>query len=108
MGPLLTCVLKKVANFLQADLATTCRVSSLVCKLASFPTPLLTSLLLCPGVVLQPNVPSLFQILTRLKEEVDQLTDGLANNSELVDKARVFLIQREMTLVKSRAQTNDD
>ncbi|XP_039759985.1 UPF0518 protein GJ17503 isoform X2 [Pararge aegeria] len=108
ISPLLTCVLKKVANFLQADLATTCRVSSLVCKLASFPTPLLTSLLLCPGVVLQPNVPSLFQILTRLKEEVDQLTDGLANNSELVDKARVFLIQREMTLVKSRSQTNDD
>ncbi|XP_034836130.1 FHIP family protein GJ17503-like isoform X1 [Maniola hyperantus] len=108
IGPLLTSLLRKAASFLEADVASTCRVSSLFSKLASFPTPLLASLLLCPWIQLQPNVPSLFQILSKLKEEVDELTDGLANNSELVDKARVFLMQRELTLVKSRAQTNDD
>ncbi|XP_047537499.1 FHIP family protein GJ17503-like isoform X1 [Vanessa atalanta] len=108
IGPLLHSLLKKAANFLETEVAVTCRVSSILSKLASLPTPLLTALLLCPGFVLQPNVPSLFQILCRLKEEIDELTNGLDNTSELVDKARVFLIQREMTLVKSRAQTNED
>ncbi|XP_045454423.1 FHIP family protein GH13096-like [Melitaea cinxia] len=108
IGPLLLSLLKKAANFLESDVSITCRVSSVLSKLASMPTPLLTVLLLCPGFVLQPNVPSLFQILNRLKEEIDELTNGLDNASELVDKARVFLIQREMTLVKSRAQTNED
>ncbi|CAH2095477.1 unnamed protein product [Euphydryas editha] len=108
IGPLILSLLKKAANFLESDVSITCRVSSILSKLASLPTPLLTVLLLCPGFVLQPNVPSLFQILNRLKEEIDELTNGLDNTSELVDKARVFLIQREMTLVKSRAQTNED
>ncbi|CAH0731765.1 unnamed protein product, partial [Brenthis ino] len=108
IGPLLHRLLKKASNFLESDVATTCRVSSILGKLASLPTPLLTAMLLCPGSALQPNVPSLFQILSRLKEELDELTDGLENSSELVDKARVFLIQREMTLANSRAQTNDE
>ncbi|KAM3962112.1 LOW QUALITY PROTEIN: FHIP family protein GH13096 [Aphomia sociella] len=108
IGPLLSCLLKKAAALLESDITTNCRVTSVISKLASLPTPLLTSLLLCPGFMLQPNVPSLFQILSKLKEEVDQLTSALDNTTELVDKARVFLIQREMALVKSRGPTSDD
>lgn len=108
IGPLLSYLLKKAACFLESDITTNCRVTSVLSKLASLPTPLLTSLLLCPGFVLQPNVPSLFQILSKLKEEVDELTSELDNTAELVDKARVFLIQREMALVKSRGPPSDD
>ncbi|XP_063896834.1 FHIP family protein GF15501 isoform X1 [Helicoverpa armigera] len=108
IGPLLASLLKKTAALLESDVIVNCRVTSVVSKLASLPTPLLTSLLLCPGFVLQPNVPSLFQILSKLKEEVDELTEGIENSGELVDKARVFLIQREMALVKTRGQTNDE
>lgn len=108
IGPLLLSLLKKAANFLESDVGTACRVSSVLSKMASMPTPILTALLLCPGFVLQPNVPSLFQILNRLKQEIDELTNGLENCNELVDKARVFLIQREMTLVKYRAQAKDE
>lgn len=108
VGPLISGLLKKAASLLEADLVVNCRVTNIITKLASLPSPLLTSLLLCPSSVLPPNVPSLFQILKNLKEEVDALTDGLDNTGELVDKARVFLIQREMALVKSRAQTSDD
>uniref|UniRef100_A0A2A4K0J7 FHF complex subunit HOOK-interacting protein C-terminal domain-containing protein n=1 Tax=Heliothis virescens TaxID=7102 RepID=A0A2A4K0J7_HELVI len=108
IGPLLASLLKKTAALLESDVVVNCRVTSVVSKLASLPTPLLTSLLLCPGFVLQPNVPSLFQILSKLKEEVDELTEGIENSGELVDKARVFLIQREMALVKTRGPTNDE
>ncbi|XP_059051686.1 FHIP family protein AGAP011705-like [Achroia grisella] len=108
IGPLLSYLLKKAASLLESDVTTNCRVTSVISKLASLPTPLLMSLLLCPGFVLQPNVPSLFQILSKLKEEVDELTNGLDNTNELVDKARAFLMQREMALVKSRGPASDD
>ena len=39
---------------------------------------------------------------------MDELTEGIENSGELVDKARVYLIQREMALVKTRGQNNDD
>ncbi|XP_049885579.1 FHIP family protein GJ17503 isoform X2 [Pectinophora gossypiella] len=107
IGPLLSSLLKKAASLLEAELAVNWRVTSALCKLAALPTPLLASLL-CPSFVLQPNVPSLFQILSKLKEEVDELTTSLDNIGELVDKARVFLIQREMALAKSRGPISDD
>ncbi|CAB3233314.1 unnamed protein product [Arctia plantaginis] len=108
VGPLVSSLLKKTSTLLESDLVTNCRVTSVLSKLSSLPTPLLTSMMLCPNVGLQPNVPSLFQTLSKLKEEVDELTEGLPNTEELVDKARVFLIQREMALVKTRSQSNDD
>ncbi|XP_072933245.1 FHIP family protein AGAP011705-like isoform X2 [Epargyreus clarus] len=108
IGPLLTILLRKAATLLESDVTEICRVSSILCKLASLPTPLLSSLLLCSTTTLQYNIPSLFQILSRLKEEVDIVTEDLENIDDLVDKARVFLIQREMALVKSRVQTNED
>ncbi|XP_060805971.1 FHIP family protein GJ17503 isoform X2 [Amyelois transitella] len=108
IGPLLSCLLKKSSMLLESEVRVNCLVTSVVCKLASLPTPLLTSLLLCPAFVLQPNVPSLFQILNKLKEEVDELTSSIDNINELVDKARVFLIQREMALVKSRVPASDE
>ncbi|XP_041983152.1 FHIP family protein CG3558 isoform X2 [Aricia agestis] len=98
IGPLLCSLLKKTANCLQSELIVNCRVTSIISKLVAFPTPIIAALL-CPGFVLQPNVPSLFQILKKLKEELDELTNGLTNAGELIDKARVFLVQREMALV---------
>ncbi|XP_026332235.1 UPF0518 protein GF15501 isoform X3 [Hyposmocoma kahamanoa] len=108
IGPLLSSLLKKAAGLLEAEVSVNGRVTCALSRLAALPTPLLASMLLCPGFVLQPNVPSLFQILSKLKEEVDEVTSGLNNAGELVDMARVFLIQREILLVKSRGPPNDD
>ncbi|XP_075984477.1 FHIP family protein GJ17503-like isoform X2 [Anticarsia gemmatalis] len=108
IGPLVSSLLKKTSSLLSSEVVANCRVTSVISKLASLPTPLLTSLLLCPTVGLQPNVPSLYQILSKLKEEIDELTEGIENSEELVDKARVFLIQREMALVNTRGQNNDE
>ncbi|XP_045538073.1 FHIP family protein GJ17503 isoform X2 [Papilio machaon] len=108
IGPLLSSLLRKAAALLESEVTVNCRVTSVLSKLVSLPTPLLSSLLVCPGYMLQPNVPSLYQILHKLKEEVDELTRGLENRDQLVDKARVYLVQREMTLVRSRVHSNDD
>ncbi|KAJ2954859.1 hypothetical protein O0L34_g3177 [Tuta absoluta] len=107
IGPLLSSLLRKAASLLEAELCVNWRVTGALSKLMSLPAPLLSSLL-CPGYLLQPNVPSLFQILSKLKEEVDELTASLENISELVDKARVFLIQREMALANPRAAAADE
>ncbi|KOB78621.1 Uncharacterized protein OBRU01_02111, partial [Operophtera brumata] len=49
-----------------------------------------------------------WRILSKLKDEVDELTAQIDNSDELVDKARVFLMQRELTLLNARAPANDD
>lgn len=71
-GPLLASLLKKAAALLESDLTHNLLVTSVISKLVSLPTPLMTSLLLCPGFVMQPNVPSLFQVrVVTLGEEIN-------------------------------------
>ncbi|GBP59437.1 UPF0518 protein GF15501 [Eumeta japonica] len=103
IGPLLSSLLKKIASMLDANLIQNLQVTGLISKLVSFPTPLLSALLLSPGFVLRPWVPSLFQ----LKAELDELTAGLYNTDVLVDKARVYLIQQELSLAKTRTYAHD-
>ncbi|CAF4880714.1 unnamed protein product [Pieris macdunnoughi] len=105
IGPLLSSLLRKTSRCLESDVTSNCHVSSIICKLCSFPSVLLVAVVLCP--TLTPNVPSLYQILNKLREEVDIALEGMEKVEELVDRARVFLIQRELTLVR-RALTNDD
>ncbi|XP_073959855.1 FHIP family protein AGAP011705-like isoform X2 [Choristoneura fumiferana] len=107
VGPLLSSLLKKAAALLESDVLTNCLVTCVVSKLAAAPSALLPALLLPAERTLQPSVPSLYQILSKLKDELDELTSGLDNTPELLDKARVFLIQREMLLVKARAPPAD-
>ncbi|CAK1545484.1 unnamed protein product [Leptosia nina] len=105
IGPLLSSLLRKVGTLLETDITTNFRVTSAICKLCSFPSPLLTAVLLCPN--LTPNIPSLYQILNKLREEIDAAVMGFDKINELVDRARVFLIQRELSLVRRALTSND-
>ncbi|XP_063548322.1 FHIP family protein AGAP011705 [Cydia strobilella] len=104
VGPLLSSLLKKAAALLESDVLSNCLVTGLLGKLCAAPCALLPGLLL-PQPHTQPNVPSLYQILSKLRDELDELTSGLDNTAELVDKARVFLVQRELLLVR---RTNNE
>lgn len=61
-GPFLTIVLEKLKNFLSNSLYTNLHVTGLISRLAVYPQPLLRTYLLDDSLVLQPNVPSLFQV----------------------------------------------
>ncbi|KAG7309133.1 hypothetical protein JYU34_005055 [Plutella xylostella] len=100
VGPLLANLLRKAALLLESDLTQNLRVTCVLSKLLCLPTPLVTSLMTTGAV--PPNVPSLFQIVSKLKQEVDELTASLSNARPLVDRARLFLVHREMALVRSR------
>ncbi|XP_050679290.1 FHIP family protein AGAP011705 isoform X2 [Leptidea sinapis] len=100
IGPLLCSLLKKTSLLLEADVTSHCHVTGVISKLCALSAPILSSLLLCPTLVTGHNVPSLYQILNQLRQEVDMLLESSDRVEQLVDEARVFLIRREMALVR--------
>ena len=66
LGPFLTVLLDKVANFSQNNLGVNLRLTALVSKLASFPHPLLKAVLLHPDVVVQPSCSTLIQSICKI------------------------------------------
>lgn len=108
IGPLLSWLLRKAANILSGDVTMNVIVSGIISKLVAFPTPLLTILLINKGFMLEANVPSLFQILSNSRKEIDLLTDFVSNPNKTVDQARVYLIRREMSLVNPRVVVNEE
>lgn len=61
-GPFLTIVLEKLKNFLSNSFYVNLHLTGLISRLAVYPQPLLRTYLLDHSLVLQPNVPSLFQV----------------------------------------------
>lgn len=66
-GPFLTTVLEKLKNFLSNSFYINLHLTGLISRLAIYPQPLLRTYLLDHSLVLQPNVPSLYQVKSRLK-----------------------------------------
>ena len=65
-GPFLTLLLEKLKNFLSNSFYINLHVTGLISRLAVYPQPLLRTYLLDDSLVLQPNVPSLFQVSQHL------------------------------------------
>lgn len=61
-GPFLTTILEKLKNFLSNSFYTNLHLTGLISRLAVYPQPLLRTYLLDHSLVLQPNVPSLYQV----------------------------------------------
>lgn len=62
-GPFLTIVLERLKNFLSNSFYVNLHLTGLISRLAVYPQPLLRTYLLDHSLVLQPNVPSLFQVI---------------------------------------------
>lgn len=61
-GPFLTAVLEKLKRFLSNSFYINLHLTGLISRLAVYPQPLLRTYLLDHSLVLQPNVPSLYQV----------------------------------------------
>lgn len=61
-GPFLTILLEKLKNFLSNSFYVNLHLTGLISRLAVYPQPLLRTYLLDHSLVLQPNVPSLYQV----------------------------------------------
>lgn len=94
LGPFLTIVLEKVANFSQNNLGVNLRLTALVSKLASFPHPLLKAVLLHPDVVVQPVCTTLIQAICSARLRIDSVMPGLLGAEEAVRNAKDDLVTR--------------
>lgn len=65
-GLFLTVLLEKLKHFLSNSFYVNLHVTGLISRLAVYPQPLLRTYLLDDSLVLQPNVPSLFQVSSLL------------------------------------------
>ncbi|XP_076065364.1 FHF complex subunit HOOK-interacting protein 1B-like isoform X2 [Oratosquilla oratoria] len=73
IGPFLEALLQRVDQMLCTSIHINLLVTSILSRLALYPTPLLTSLLLDPALVFQPSVRSLLQVLSGQKQRIDSL-----------------------------------
>ena len=74
------------SNSLTTNLLTT----SILSQLASFPQPVLRSVLLTPDIVFQPSVRGLYTALASLKQKLDNIMPTLPNSEEAVLAARRY------------------
>ena len=93
IGPFLEAVVERVEGVLSCSIPVTRLLFSLVLRLASYPAPLLASLLLHPSLLCQPAVRSLYQVLSSLKQRIDALLSD--DDAHLLAEARVWLAQQQ-------------
>ncbi|XP_017786072.1 PREDICTED: UPF0518 protein AGAP011705 [Nicrophorus vespilloides] len=101
-GPFLTIILEQLKNMLTNSLYINLHLTGLISRLAVYPQPLLRTYLLDHSLVLQPNVPSLFQILGSLKQKIDEFMSKQPEKVQLIHQARHFLVERETRLVQAK------
>ncbi|XP_077285417.1 FHIP family protein GJ17503-like isoform X2 [Arctopsyche grandis] len=102
IGPLLTNTLEKLSKMLSNNVYVNLRLTGLLTRLATYPLPLLRSFLLCPWIVLQPTITSLYQILLSIKQEIDESVLNDPECYRLLEDAQTFLIDREIRLANTR------
>lgn len=97
IGPFLEALLMRVDQMLTSSIHINLLVATLLSRLAAFPTPLLTSLLLDTSIVFQPAVRSLVQVLSGLKQRIDTLLVG-EEVGMLMAEARTWFTAREVAV----------
>ncbi|XP_045481730.1 FHIP family protein GH13096 [Harmonia axyridis] len=101
-GPFLTLLLQKLNNYLSNSFYVNLHLTGLISRLAIFPQALLRTYLLDHSLVLQPDVPSLFQIIGSLKQKIDEYMSKRTDRVDLMKYAKKFMIARETRLVNAR------
>lgn len=91
IGPFLEALMLRVDQMLSSSIHVNLLVTTIVSRLASYPTPLLASLLLDASIVFQPSVRSLVQVVSGLKQRIDN-TITSEDVSLLVDARTWFMM----------------
>lgn len=106
LGSFLDLVLEKVELMTSNDLTTNLLVTSLISQLASYPQPLLRSVLIHPDVVLQPSVRGLYGAIASVRQKLDNIMPTLSGAEEAVQMARRFLVDRLTVSQPKRRDSN--
>ncbi|KAG5899461.1 hypothetical protein JTB14_015314 [Gonioctena quinquepunctata] len=101
-GPFLSILMDKLKNFLSNSFYINLHLTGLISRIAAYPQPILRAYLLDHSLILQPNVPSLFEIIGVLKQKTDEYMYRQSDAVQLIKYARDCLVDREIMLVNLR------
>ena len=77
-------------------------LTGLISHIALYPLPLVHSILLRPDIPTTSDIPSFYQVLKILKQQIDAELPLTEDSLELIDIGRTFLIDREFKLINAR------
>lgn len=101
-GPFLTSIWSKLQTFTSNLLYVNLHLTGLISHVALYPLPLLHSILLRPDIPTTSDIPSFYQVLKILKQQIDAELPLTEDSLELIDIGRTFLIDREFKLINAR------
>jgi hypothetical protein len=101
-GPFLTSIWSKLQTFTSNTLYVNIHLTGLISHIALYPLPLVHSILLRPDIPTTSDIPSFYQVLKILKQQIDAELPMTEDSLELIDVARTFLIDREFRLINAR------
>ncbi|KAG5681104.1 hypothetical protein PVAND_010568 [Polypedilum vanderplanki] len=102
LGPFLTSIWSKLQTFTSNSLYVNLHLTGLISHIALYPLPLVHSILLRPDIPTTSDIPSFYQVLKILKQQIDAELPMTEDSLELIDIGRTFLIDREFKLINAR------
>jgi len=94
IGPFLTALLNKLEAMKQNSLYVNLQLTGLIARLACYPQPLLSSLLLSHTLVFQPSIKSLMQVLNTIKCRTEEFLYKMKEKDQMLEHAYNFLRYR--------------
>lgn len=82
-------------------------LSGLISRLSWYPFPLIQSIFLRFDIPTTTDIPSFYQVLQILKQQLDAELPVDSETLEIVENAKAFLLEREYRLVNQRKNTID-
>lgn len=101
-GSFLTSIWSKLQTFTSNNLYVNLHLTGIISHIAQYPLPLVHSILLRPDIPTTSDVPSFYQVLKILKQQIDAELPMTEESLEMIDTARTFLIDREFRLINAR------
>lgn len=102
LGPFLTAIWSKLQTFTSNLLYVNIHLTGVISHISLYPLPLVHSILLRPDIPTTSDVPSFYQVLKILKQQIDAELPMTEESLELIDVGRTFLIDREFRLINAR------
>lgn len=77
-------------------------LTGIISHISLYPLPLVHSILLRPDIPTTSDIPSFYQVLKILKQQIDAELPMTEESLEMIDNGRTFLIDREFRLINAR------
>ncbi|GAB0095647.1 UPF0518 protein GG24907 [Sergentomyia squamirostris] len=107
LGSFLGAIFGKLQTFTSNNLYINLHLSGLISRLSWYPFPLIQSIFLRFDIPTTTDIPSFYQVLQILKQQLDAELPVDSETVEIVENAKAFLLEREHRLVNQRKNTID-